>query len=125
MSELTHNQLKALDALLVSSSIEDAARRSGLSAKTVQRYLSRPEFDAAFRHHLQERVRVAAARLQSGCASAVDCLLEVIEDKEVSASVRIRAAVALLDLTRRWIEMDEFEQRLATLETAMLQRVAS
>ncbi len=125
MSELTHKQLKALDALLVSSSMEDAARRSGLSAKTVQRYLSQPEFDAAFRHHLQERVRVAGARLQSGCASAVDCLLEVVQDEEVSASVRIRAAVALLDQTRRWIEMDEFEQRLASLETAMLHRVAS
>ena len=125
MSDLTHKQLKALDALLVSSSAEEAARRCGLSAKTIQRYLSQPEFEAAFRDLLHERVRLAGARLQSGCATAVDCLFEVVGDKEVSASVRIRAAVALLDHTRRWIEMDEFEQRLTSVEAAMLHRVAS
>ncbi len=70
MSQLSDRQLRAIEALLMSASVEDAARRSGLSARTVHRYLSSAEFAEIFRERLRTRVEVASARLQTASIMA-------------------------------------------------------
>jgi len=116
MSQLSDRQLRAIEALLMSASVEDAARRSGLSARTVHRYLSSSEFADAFRGRLRTRVEVASARLQSATGDAVECLIEVMIDQSASHGVRTRAAVSVIELSWRWIEANEFEDRLSALE---------
>ena len=116
MSELSDRQLRAIEALLMSASVEDAARRSGLSARTVHRYLSSAEFAHAFRGRLRTRVEVASARLQSATRDAVECLVDVMNDQSASDGVRTRAAVSVIELSWRWIEANEFEDRLSVLE---------
>jgi len=120
MSELSDRQLRAVEALLVSSSVEDAARRSGLSARTVHRYLSSGEFADAFRERLRTRVDLASARLQSATGDAVECLVEVMNDQSASHGVRTRAAVSVIELSWRWLETNEFEDRLSALEQRIL-----
>ncbi len=116
MSELNDRQLRAIEALLLSASVEDAARRSGLSARTIHRYLSSREFAEVFRERLRTRVDVASARLQSATGDAVECLVEVMNDQSASHGVRTKAAVSVIELSWRWIEANEFEDRLSALE---------
>lgn len=116
MSQLSDRQLRAIEALLMSASVEDAARRSGLSARTVHRYLSSAEFADAFRGRLRTRVEVASARLQSATRDAVECLVDVMNDQSASHGVRTRAAVSVIELSWRWIEANEFQDRLSALE---------
>ena len=116
MSELSDRHLRAIEALLTSASVEDAARRSGLSARTVHRYLSSPEFAEVFRERLRARIDVASARLQSATGDAVECLVEVMTDPTASHGVRTRAAVSVIRLSWRWLETNEFEARLSALE---------
>lgn len=118
MSDLNERQLRAIEGLLSSTSVEGAARESGLSSKTIRRYLSQPDFRALFRGELRERVHLATARMQAGSAAAVECLLEIMQSNSESSAARTRAAIAILDLTRRWIEVEDTEVRLVALETA-------
>ena len=118
MSDLTGRQLKAIEGLLSSTSIEGAARDSGLSSKTIRRYLSQPGFRALFRVELRERVHLATGRMQAGSAAAVECLLEIVQSTDEASAARTRAAIAILDLTRRWIQVEDIEARLVALETA-------
>ena len=119
MSQLSDRQLRAIEALLMSASVEDAARRSGLSARTVHRYLSSAEFAEAFRERLRTRVDVASARLQSATGDAVECLIEVMNDQSASHGVRTKAAVSVIELSWRWLEANEFEDRLSALEQSL------
>ena len=97
MSELSDRQLRAIEALLMSASVEDAARRSGLSARTIHRYLPSAEFANAFRGRLRARVDVASARLQSATGDAVECLVEVMNNQFASHGVRTRATVSIAE----------------------------
>jgi hypothetical protein len=49
ISDLTPNQARALNALMATTSIENAAKQRGLGVATIKRYLAQDEFKKAYR----------------------------------------------------------------------------
>ncbi len=63
-------------------------------------------------------------RLQAASSEAAIVMLEVIHNAEVPASIRLRAAQAVLDACLKWTEFDDLASRLEALEGRLVTRQA-
>ena len=106
-------------ALLLTPTIEEAARVSGVSSKTVRRYLNEEEFRRVLDDERRVAFRLAAGALQGLLARAVSVLGDVVADDAVAPSVRVRACNSVLSHARAWHEIDEIEGRLDQMEMAL------
>ncbi len=108
------NQEKALNALLVSASIPDAAKNCGLSEKTLRRYLEDAEFQKEFRTARRNVFEQNIVRLQSLHAGAVDTLERNLTCE--NPSVEVRAAQIIIEGNRKDFETLDVLERLEALE---------
>src|SRR5262249_36153252 len=108
----------ALQALVASRTVEDAARSAGVTPRTVYRWLKEPDFDTAYREARRAVVSQANARLQQATGAAVTTMLKLMYDATVPASVRIRASECVLNHANKTIEIEDIEVRVAALEAA-------
>jgi len=113
--DLSEGQQQALMALLKSSSVAEAARECGITPATIFKYLSEENFRKQYRQARRDSLEVVTRRIENAACEAVDVLLEVMTDKENSASQRIMAAGKILDAAYRIHETDVME-RLEALE---------
>ena len=111
---------QALSALLTSSTIREAARKCGLSERTLNGYLREDqEFKTAYEQHRQSIVRNATERMTNALSSAVDVLSEVMTDKENSAGTRITAAKHILEYGLKLWEITDITARLEAIEARL------
>lgn len=122
---LKESQHKALAALMSESTIAKAAQASGVSERTLYRWLGDPAFSGAYRSARRAAVELAMSRLQRSAAAAADVLVELASDRTTAAPVRLGAAREVLDLALRSLEHDDLEARLAALEAAHAQLEAA
>jgi hypothetical protein len=108
------NQEKALNALLGSASLAEAAKKCGLNEKTVRRYLVDPEFQTEFRAARRIVFEQNIFKLQSLHAGAVDALERNLNCE--NPSVEVRAAQIIVEATRRDFETLDVLHRLEALE---------
>jgi hypothetical protein len=104
-------------ALAAGANVPSAARRAGVSRRTVFRRLQDPSFCRAVGAARGQILTRATARLARTSTKAVDTLHKLLDDE--SASVRRTAAKSLLDSLARLTDLAEVEQRIAELETAV------
>lgn len=90
-----NNKEKALTALLESASIIEAAQTSGLSEKTLRRYLEEKEFSDEYAAARQQIVEAAVSALQQAATEAVETLRRNLTCDNPQAE--IRAAQLILD----------------------------
>ena len=90
-----NNKEKALTALLESASIIEAAQTSGLSEKTLRRYLEEKEFSDEYAEARRQIVESAVAALQQAANEAVETLRRNLSCDNPQAE--IRAAQLILD----------------------------
>ena len=107
---------EAIVALATSRNFEEAARNVGVAPKTLQRWQKLPEFEAAFRSARTAVFRQSLLKLEQASVPAVTTLLKIMIDPSASAAIRARCAYYILDLTRKAVETEELESRLAELE---------
>ncbi len=112
--KLTRKQEQAIGALLSEQTIASAANQVGISEVTLRRWLKQPDFLAAYRAARREVVEKAVAQLQQSSWAASTTLLKLLASS--SDSVRLRAAVAILDHAAKGVELIDFEERLSALE---------
>ena len=114
---LTPRQVKAVAALLdpANRSNEAAAAAAGVGKRTLQDYLSDPDFQAELQAAQSAMIGEATRRLTSLCGLAVDALAECL-GPYTNEKTAMTAAVAVLDRVLKFKELAEFEQRLAALE---------
>ncbi len=122
MSGLSAKQETAVAALLSEATIAAAAAKVGVTERTLHRWLDDPDFSEAYRAARREAVGQAISRLQQGSTHAVTVLFMLMADKSVSSSVRLRAAIAVLDFSLRAVELEDLQQRVEALEAAHAQR---
>ena len=79
-------------ALAAGTSKEDAAAVAGISRWTLFEWLKDPEFRERVHHERHRLVDRALGRLADASVGAVDVLVTIAEDVEVSASARVAAA---------------------------------
>jgi hypothetical protein len=108
------NQENALNALLASASITDAAQICGLSEKTLRRYLEDAEFQKEFRAARRVVFEQNIVRLQSLHAGAVDTLERNLNCE--NPSVEVRAAQIIIEGNRKDFETLDILQRLEKIE---------
>lgn len=93
---LSDREQRALTALLISASISEAARRCGLSRRTLVRFKADPRFRAAYGAASRECFEDAKKELRSGTCEALAVLRGAL--RQGSRSQRIRAAETWLRL---------------------------
>lgn len=96
---LTTRQQTAIAALLETSSLAEACRESGVSERTMRRWLKQPYFVAAYHRASRMGYANAIAHLRSATGAAVGVLREALRSD--IAAVRVQAAMALLDLANK------------------------
>ena len=126
-NSLTLKQLKAIAALLTTSTREEAAKVAGVSPATLYRWLKEPPFREEYR---AERFRVmerVLGELLARSTAAITVLGDALEDSDVNA--RLRAARSILDyvlkgteLERKIHELEELEGRIEELEALVQAR---
>ena len=108
--DLSANQQRALQALLTTSTISEAAEKSGLGRRTIHRYLEDRAFSEAYNSARHRLVEETIAGLQKIGTEAVGVLHDALEDPDVNA--RIRAARAVLDFTFKVVEIAELKREV-------------
>ena len=116
---LTPRQVKAVAALLDSAnrSNEAAAAAAGVGKRTLQDYLSDPDFQAELQAAQSAMIGEATRRLTSLCGLAVDALAECL-GPYTNEKTAMQAATIVLDRVLRFVELTTLEQRLAALESS-------
>lgn len=113
---LNPKEQRALLALVTSRTIEEAAEKAEVGARTLYRWLSeRPAFRAAYRAELRGVMQAVVGRVQRSALRAIDALDGVLDDAQARPSERIAAASKLLDIAFRAQEA-ELVDRLDALE---------
>src|SRR5437764_10574968 len=109
---------EAIAALLTQRNIDEAAKAVGISTNTLLSWMKVPEFDAEYRGARRAAYGQAVARLQQGTSAAAATLLRTMIDAATPASVKVRAAEAILNHAAKAIEIQDIEARVAELERA-------
>lgn len=118
---LSAKQQKALEALLLTNTNEQAAEEAGISRSTLQRYLNDPVFKAELNRHRTDSATQTNARLISTAAIAVQTLQEIMTQGN-SELARVQAASQVLNLVYKTVEHDSVtEQRELKNEFMRLQ----
>ena len=107
---------RALAALLTSDTQSEAAKKCGLSERTLRLYLDNPEFYTEYQQRRQQMVIDATKKLQTYMQSAVETLKELKDDKETSPAVRASAARALLEYGLKYTDVTDLAERITELE---------
>jgi hypothetical protein len=111
---LSRNQRRALAALLEERTITRAAEVTGLTTKTLSRYMRDPVFKAELAEKESELIDDAGRTLISGQMMALQTLAELMKNAEAEATRRM-AAATWMDLCLRWRDL-KIESRIAALE---------
>ena len=111
------NREQALTALLESASITEAAEKSGLSPKTIRRYLEDKDFAEEYRSARRQLFEQNIVRLQSLHAGAVATLERNLSCN--NPSVEVRAAQIIIEGNRKDFETLDILERLEKMEDAI------
>jgi hypothetical protein len=114
-SSLTRRQLHVLPFLISNPSIELAAKQAGVSAKQIFDWLNQSAFRQELENRKNEAVNQAVDRLKATASKACDTLIGLLDHAE-SESVRHRVAIDLLNMTLKYMEFKDVEQRIRKLE---------
>src|SRR3984957_20958552 len=112
---LTRRQLHALPFLISNPTVEMAAKQSGVSAKQIFDWLNQPVFRQELENRKNEAVNQAVDRLKATASKACDTLIGLLDHAE-SDSIKHRVAVDMLNMTLKFMEFKDVEQRLKKLE---------
>jgi len=116
--KLGRKKEEAIIALLSHRSIEEAAKACNTPARTLYRWLTETDFDAAYRAARRKAFGQSIARLQQGAAAAATTLLKVMIEPGTPPSTRVRAAESVLSHAAKAIEIEDIDARLRELEAA-------
>jgi len=109
-----------LQALACGATVENAARKAGLTERTAYRRLADPEFAKQVQQQRADMVQRTLGMLTGAGISSVKTLLDLQQDAAVPAAVKRRAAHDVLELARKYRESAAWEERILTLEKALV-----
>lgn len=109
-------QQRAIVYLLSERTLKDAARKCGVSVRTIQRWLRDESFRAEYQAAKTELLRFATAKLRMNATEAADTLAAIFSDAGASPSARVAAAVSNLRLALEAEAQETLESRISQLE---------
>ena len=111
---VTDNAL--VSALLSCSTIKQAAESVGLSEQAVYSRLRKVDFRTKLQNARTTQFQVISSKLEDANFKALDTLINILDDMEVSAGVKVRASQILLDLSLKNREQADIISRIQPLE---------
>jgi hypothetical protein len=119
-TSLTTKQQKAIAALLSAKDVQSAAQQAGVGERTLHRWMDEDKaFQTALRAAESQAIDAAVRRLTGAANSALNVVMVLMLDQKVSPSVRLRAALSVLEQMVKLREQYNLEQRIAELEARM------
>lgn len=109
-------QQKALAALLTAPNKVEAAKMAGVTTRTLQNYLSDPEFQVEYKKAFAGLVEGATRQAQQSLAPALATLREIAEDRGEAAQARVSAARSILEYGLKLTEQLDIIERIKALE---------
>lgn len=104
--------------LLAGKTPAQASVSTGVPSATIYRWQRDPAFQSELATMRREVIRTSLDLLTAGARSASGEILLILKDKDVPASVRLRAATEVLDRLHKWAELEDLENRIKMLEDA-------
>lgn len=111
---VTDNQL--ISALLSCPTIKQASESVGLSEQLVYSRLRKPDFRAQLQNARDNQFQVISSKLEDANFKALDTLICILDDSEVSAGIKVKASQTLLDLSLKNREQIDVISRIENLE---------
>lgn len=111
------NKEKALTALLQSASVIEAAAKSGLSPKTLYRYLEDANFKTEYKAARRKMFEQNIFKMQSLHNEAIETLKRNLYCE--NPSVEVRAAQIIVEANRKDFETFDILERMEILENAV------
>lgn len=107
---------KAIANLLQESTLEKAAAATGISLRTLQRWLSDPDFQSLYQGAKVALLERAMARLTTIAGRSVEVLGRILDDTETNAASKVSGVRVALDMCQRDREISQLEARIRRLE---------
>lgn len=114
---VTPQQRKAIECLLTTGSITEAASAANVNRSTVYKWRKKPEFVDALKEAEAEAVEGLSRQLAGMAEQAAGAFRDALHGGQ-DIKVRLRAAESLTDRLLRLRELITLEQRVAALEAA-------
>lgn len=105
-----------ISALLSCPTIKLASESVGLSEQAVYSRLRKPDFREKLQNARNDQFQVISSKLEDANFKALDTLINILDDKEVSAGIKVRASQTLLDLSLKSREQADIITRIQNLE---------
>jgi transposase-like protein len=118
IDSLTGHQRRAVRALLVKPTIEQAAKDAQVSETSLYRWMRQPEFHRALTEAESDALDNASRRLVNLTEHAISVITATMDDRNMHPALRLRAAQIVLENMLRLREMRSLEQRISALEQA-------
>jgi hypothetical protein len=112
--KFTPRQMQVLPVLLTSPSIEEAARRSEISAKQIHEWMKDPEFYQTLKTMQHALFRDSLSCLKAGTQKAVHTLLALMDEDD--PRIRLLASEKVISQTFKAVEILELEERVSKVE---------
>ena len=113
--KVTLRQKRAIEALLTTPNLTEAASVAGVSRKTLYKWLKQPAFQQALQQAEQEALAALQRRLVALGSGAADALEQAMRPTE-ETRYRLRASDIVLGRLLQLRELVELEARIAALE---------
>jgi hypothetical protein len=117
-NSITTKQARAIACLLSERTTGAAARKAQVTERTLYTWLGEPAFRAALRSAEKSLLETVTRRLSVGQSLALDAL-EALIQKAKYESTRRQAAIDWLNLSLKFIDTVNIDQRLTALEAAI------
>ena len=114
--QLTPRQQRAVESLIVGTSIRDAAVHAKINERTLYRWLQQEEFQSAVRRARQLSLTQLATHLQHMAGRAAGTLDEVMLDKNATSASRVSAARYSMEMYYKAATLEDVQERLMTME---------
>lgn len=111
---VTDNAL--ISALLTCATIKQASDEVGLSEQAVYSRLRKVDFREKLQSARNDQFQVISSKLEDANFLALDTLVKILDDKETSAGIKVRASQTLLDLSLKNREQADIISRIENLE---------
>lgn len=113
--ELSLRQLHALPSLLSHPSIAQASKDCGVSEKQIWEWMNQEDFRAELYHQKSKIIARVVNKLQQASLKASETLIDLMDNGK-SDTIKHKAAVDILNLTMKYTQMYELEDRIQRLE---------
>jgi len=112
---------QAIVALLTYPTVREAAEAAHVGERTLQRWLSLPGFTRRFEESKSRILAGTVNKLLRNGEAAADALVKLATSESTPAAARVRAAIAVIQLSLKWHSLSNIERQIAELQAAVAQ----